>query len=183
MSRVCSGCPYSKIGVVRTVQNSHVPLFCSIPLVFRTVNGAVFLAPHNSWTGNGLVREKHIVKNRRLTSAANIHAASISQQNVTGSLRHSCSCLSLLFTLTWLKLLYDASIMIQLFQIVNISASIYPLWNQKHHWNPHKITLWTGDRMPSKHCTNQNNRRFSHQARYGASYMIIWLDQVIFWKV
>jgi hypothetical protein len=45
VSRVCSGCPYLKIGVVRTVQNSHVTLFCSIPLVFRksgvlqTVNG------------------------------------------------------------------------------------------------------------------------------------------------
>ena len=38
--------PYSKIGVVGTVQNSHVTLFCSMPLVFlkygvlRTVNGA-----------------------------------------------------------------------------------------------------------------------------------------------
>ena len=42
----CTGCPYSKIGVVRTVQNSHVTLFCSISLMFRksgvlrTVNGA-----------------------------------------------------------------------------------------------------------------------------------------------
>jgi hypothetical protein len=42
------GCPYSKIGVVRTVQKSHVTLFCSIPIVLvfrksgvlRTVNGA-----------------------------------------------------------------------------------------------------------------------------------------------
>ena len=48
MSRVRSGCPYSKIGVVRTVQNSHVTVFCSIPLVFRksgvlqTVNGAAW---------------------------------------------------------------------------------------------------------------------------------------------
>jgi hypothetical protein len=45
-SRVCSGFPYSKIWVVRTVQNSHVTVFCSIPLVFRksgvlrTENGA-----------------------------------------------------------------------------------------------------------------------------------------------
>jgi hypothetical protein len=42
----CSACPYSKIGVVRTVQNSYVTVFCSIPLVFlksgvlRTVNAA-----------------------------------------------------------------------------------------------------------------------------------------------
>jgi hypothetical protein len=42
----CSACPYSKIGVVRTVQNSHVTVFCSIALVFlksgvlRTVDAA-----------------------------------------------------------------------------------------------------------------------------------------------
>ena len=24
--------------------------------------------------------------------------------------------------------------------------------------------------MPSKHCTNQNNRRFTHRTSYGASY-------------
>jgi hypothetical protein len=39
-------CPYAKIGVDRTVQNSHVTVFCSVPLVFlksgvlQTVNGA-----------------------------------------------------------------------------------------------------------------------------------------------
>jgi hypothetical protein len=39
-------CPYAKIGVDRTVQNSHFTVFCSVPLVFlksgvlRTVNGA-----------------------------------------------------------------------------------------------------------------------------------------------
>ena len=48
---LCSSCPYFEVGVARTVPNSHVIAFCSIPLVFsklgllRTVNGAapVFL--------------------------------------------------------------------------------------------------------------------------------------------
>ena len=45
---VCSSCPYFKVGVVRTVPNSHVTVFCFIPLVFqksrvlRTVNGAAY---------------------------------------------------------------------------------------------------------------------------------------------
>ena len=43
---LCSSCPYFKVGVARTVWNSHVIMFCSIPLVFskfgvlQTVNGA-----------------------------------------------------------------------------------------------------------------------------------------------
>jgi hypothetical protein len=42
----CSSCPYFEVGAARTVPNSHVIVFCSIPLVFRksgvlrTVNGA-----------------------------------------------------------------------------------------------------------------------------------------------
>ena len=45
---MCSSCPYFKVGVVRTVPNSHVTVFCFIPLVFqksrvlRTVNGAAY---------------------------------------------------------------------------------------------------------------------------------------------
>ena len=45
---VCSSCPYFKVGVARTVPNSHVTVFCFIPLVFqnsrvlRTVNGAAY---------------------------------------------------------------------------------------------------------------------------------------------
>ena len=43
---LCSSCPYFEVGVARTVPNSHVMVFCSVPLVFsksgvfRTVNGA-----------------------------------------------------------------------------------------------------------------------------------------------
>lgn len=43
---LCSSCPYSKVGVARTVSNSHVIVLCSIQLVLsksgvlRTVNGA-----------------------------------------------------------------------------------------------------------------------------------------------
>jgi hypothetical protein len=43
----CSICPFIEVGAARTVPNSHVIVFCSIPLVFpksgvlRTVNGAV----------------------------------------------------------------------------------------------------------------------------------------------
>ena len=46
---LCSSCPYFEVGVARTVRNSHVIVFCSIPLAFskfgvlRTVNGAACL--------------------------------------------------------------------------------------------------------------------------------------------
>ena len=49
---VCSSCPYFKVGVARTVPNSHVTVFCFIPLVFqksrvlRTVSGAACRSLH-----------------------------------------------------------------------------------------------------------------------------------------